>query len=388
MDMNLFRRRSRQWAAAFFILSAILMALHSCGGSSSKIEDFDREVYKPRFASSFRILGSDSGESLIVETKTPWQGAGEGDVRRLFISRNGEQAPEGFDGPVLRDSAMNIIAMSSTHVAMLEAVGKTPRVKGVSGIDYISNPYIRRNRDRIADVGYDSQIDYEKVLALKPDLVLLYGVTGSSPMEAKLRELGIPYIYIGEYLEENPLGKAEWMVVMAELTGNRSDGERAFAGIPKRYEALRKKVAESGEPAPKVMINTPYADSWVLASRGSYVATLIKDAGGDYMYRGTGTKSEPIDMELAYSMVSEADKWINLGQITSRDGLKKALPKFADTKPVVTGEVYNTVGKVLPNGANDYWETGVVQPDVVLRDLVRILHPSLLSDSLVYYRRL
>lgn len=90
---------------------------------------------------------------------------------------------------------------------MLDAVGAANTVVGVSGIEYISNPEIQARRDSIGDVGYEGNINYELLLSLDPDLVLLYGVSGESSMEGKLRELGIPFMYVGDYLEESPLGR-------------------------------------------------------------------------------------------------------------------------------------------------------------------------------------
>ncbi len=113
--------------------------------------------------------------------------------------------------------------------------------------------------------------------------MLLFGVSGASGMESKLLEMGIPFCYIGEYLEESPLGKAEWLVAIAEITDSREKGEAVFEPVPERYDALRAKVAAATSKHPKVMINTPYAGSWFMASTESYVARLIADAGGDYI---------------------------------------------------------------------------------------------------------
>lgn len=124
---------------------------------------------------------------------------------------------------------------------MLDAIGEVRCITGVSGIDYISNPDIQARRDSIGDVGYEGNINYELLLSLDPDLVLLYGVNGASAMESKLEELDIPFMYVGDYLEESPLGKAEWMVVLSEVTGKREKGEKAFAAIPVRYNALKRK---------------------------------------------------------------------------------------------------------------------------------------------------
>ena len=157
---------------------------------------------------------------------------------------------------MLEGDASRIEAMSSTHIAMLDAVGEAGRVVGVSGIDYISNPVIAANRNSIGDVDYEGNINYELLLSLDPDLVLLYGVNGASSMEGKLNELGIPFMYVGDYLEESPLGKAEWMVTLSEVIGKRNEGVKTFAGIPDRYNALKKKVAETVLDAPSVMLNT------------------------------------------------------------------------------------------------------------------------------------
>ena len=139
-------------------------------------------------------------------------------------------------GQVLGKDAERIICMSSTHIAMLDAIGETGRVVGVSGIDYISNPDIQARRDSVGDVGYEGNINYELLLSLDPDLVLLYGVNGASSMEGKLKELDIPFMYVGDYLEESPLGKAEWLVALSEVIGKRAEGEKVFAEIPVRYK--------------------------------------------------------------------------------------------------------------------------------------------------------
>ena len=272
---------------------------------------------------------------------------------------------------------------------MFDAIGQIRRVCGVSGIDYISNPDIQARRDSIGDVGYEGNINYELLLSLDPDLVLLYGVNGASAMESKLEELDIPFMYVGDYLEESPLGKAEWMVVLSEVTGKREKGEKAFAAIPVRYNALKKKVADSTLGTPSVMLNVPYGDSWFMPSTQSYVARLITDAGGRYIYqKNTGNASIPIDLEEAYLLASDADMWLNVGMANSLDDLKASCPKFTDTRCFKNGEVYNNNARTNTAGGNDYYESAVVNPDIVLRDLVKIFHPELVQEECVYYKQL
>ena len=371
---------------AVVALCAIVVA--ACGRKSVSLEDFDKPVYMLEYASGFDIQGADSKQSVLLTVTNPWQGA-DGIAVQLFIARDGETAPEGFDGQVLEGDADRIVAMSSTHIAMLDAIGEVDRVVGVSGIDYISNPDIQARRDRIGDVGYEGNINYELLLSLDPDLVLLYGVNGASGMEPKLRELGIPFLYVGDYLEESPLGKAEWLVVLSEVVGKRAEGEKVFAEIPVRYNALKQRVAENALDAPSVMLNMPYGDSWFMPSAGSYAVRLIEDAGGDYIYKkNTGNASTPVDMEEAYLLASAADLWLNVGMASTLGEVKAACPKFADTRCFRNGYVYNNNARTNAAGGNDYFESGVVHPELVLRDLIKIFHPELVEEDFVYYKRL
>lgn len=371
---------------AVVALCAIVVA--ACGRKSVSLEDFDKPVYMLEYASGFDIQGADSKQSVLLTVTNPWQGA-DGIAVQLFIARDGETAPEGFDGQVLEGDADRIVAMSSTHIAMLDAIGEVDRVVGVSGIDYISNPDIQARCDRIGDVGYEGNINYELLLSLDPDLVLLYGVNGASGMEPKLRELGIPFMYVGDYLEESPLGKAEWMVALSEVVGCRSEGEKVFAEIPVRYNALKQRVAENALDAPSVMLNMPYGDSWFMPSAGSYAVRLIEDAGGDYIYKkNTGNASTPVDMEEAYLLASAADLWLNVGMASTLGEVKAACPKFADTRCFRNGYVYNNNARTNAAGGNDYFESGVVHPELVLRDLIKIFHPELVEEDFVYYKRL
>lgn len=376
-----------------FVIGLFVLAITivSCGGNgNSSVSTYADSIYLPEYASGFRILGAEGRSSVIIESVNPWQGA-DSVVTRLFIARDGEEPPQGFEGQVIEGNARRIVAMSSTHIAMLDVIGETARVVGVSGMDFISNDAVRSRRDSIGDVGYDGNVNYELLLSLQPDIILLYGTNGASGMEPKLKELGIPYVYIGEYLEDSALGKAEWIVAVAEIVGKRDEGIKAFSAIPESYNAIREKAANclKHSSRPKVMINLPYGDSWFMAPTGSYLVRLIEDAGGDYIYKkNNSNESRPIDLEEAFMLVSASDKWINVGQTRSLDELRKNYPKFAATKPVLSGEVYNTTGRVAANGANDYWERGVVEPDVVLRDMVMIFHPELADSDLVYYEKL
>ena len=351
------------------IISLIMLCASlfvACAGEPARgVEEFSQAIYEPRYATGFDISGAEGAASTLLTVRNPWQGA-EGVEKRLFIARDGERAPEGFEGQVIEGAAERVVCMSSTYVAMLDALDCAERVVGVSGIDYIYNTRVREAAEagRVRDVGHDSDINFELLLTLRPDVVLIYGVAGENGVaNAKLDELGIPYFYLGDYVEESPLAKAEWTVV----------------------------VAESAMERPTVMFNTPYRDTWYMPSSRSYAVQLVADAGGRYIYDGNhGTASQPIDLEQAYVLTREADYWINVGQYATLDDLRRDHPRFADAKAVREGRVYSSDRRSTAAGGSDFWESAVVNPDVVLADLVAVLQPDLGlgADSLTYYRQI
>ena len=369
-----------------FTLLCLLFLASCISNKKTSLEAFNQDVYTPEYAAGFKILGADNAQSTLIQVFNPWQGAKEVEMS-YFVSRNGEQAPAGFTGPTILAGAKRIVCMSSSYIAMLDALDQVDRIVAVSGINYVSNPYVLAHKDAIKDMG--PEMNYELLLGLKPDVVLLYGIgDAQTAVTDKLKELSIPYMYIGEYLEESPLGKAEWMVALSELTDSREKGIEIFSEIPKRYQAL-KALTASVEQRPTVMFNTPWNDSWVMPSTKSYMAQLVTDAGADYIYKeNTSNSSAPIGLETAYGLIQKADYWINVGMASTLDELEAVNPKFTDAKSVREKTVYNNNLRQTATGGNDYWESAVVRPDIVLRDLIHVFHPELVSDSLYYYRHL
>ncbi len=389
-----------------------LTVLLMCSCAHRGTVEYDTVYYAPQHASGFDIVGNAGCVSRVVRVMSPWQGA-DSTAMELFIARDGELPPEGFGGQVIDGHASRLAVMSSSYVGLLSALGACDSVAAVSGLRFISDTDILERKDRIMEIGSDSDPDYEGLLACSVDLVLLYGITSSSPMEKRLKALGIPYFYMGEYLEPDPLGRAEWMVALAEIIGQRERGEEVFASLAHRYDSLKtmasgicqydslKAVSSGGKEnnRPKVMLNVPYGDTWFMASSNSAIVRMIEDAGGEYIYKENVTnRSMPIDREEAFILASQADVWLDTGGLGSVEELERACPGFSSVKCVQNGRIYNNDARMSPGGGNEFWESSVAMPDVVLGDLMRILHPdiSALQEScphpqdneLYYYRRL
>lgn len=376
---------------AIVIIAVTLFLVISAGCSQSGTDSAGgKAFYVPEYASGFRIDTLENGITELL-VRDSWQGADNAFGHALMILPADDKVkkPSGYTGQVITGPAQRIAAMSSTHVAMLDAIGCRDRIVAVSGKDYIYNRDVRENPD-IVDVGNQDNADIETLVASKPDLVMLYGITSESRMQSRLEELGIPYVYIGDYTEQTPVGKAEWLVALAHICGVRDAGVAAFKKIPEAYNAVRKAVAEADLPKTKVMFNTPYADSWVLPAAESYQLCLIADAGGEPVYEPSyGNTSTAISMEEAYLLTDKADVWLNLGLATKMSDIKTLVPKLMTSRPVRTGRVYNSNRRITRAGGSDYYESAVINPHIVLKDLATILHPGLFGDyKPVYYRKL
>ena len=145
-----------------------VIVLGACGsGEVCSMEEFSQVRYAPAYASGFDIRGAEGVASAIITARNPWQGA-EDVEQQLLIARNGEKAPKGFVGQVLNGEARRVVCMSSTYVAMIDALDCVDRVVGVSGIDYIYNDHVQAaaEKGRVRDVGHDSDVNFELLLSL------------------------------------------------------------------------------------------------------------------------------------------------------------------------------------------------------------------------------
>lgn len=372
---------SRLKIVVAFIALGIAVGCNQRSAVESHI--FDKVAYAPQYASGF-VIECDSEQNTIIRVTRPWQG--KAPVEQSLAIFQCEEAAANYRGQHIIGHAERIVCMSSSYIAMLDAIGQVERVVGVSGKQYIFNTAISSNPE-IKDIGYDSNIDYEALLALRPDVVLMYGITSEdSTVTAKLRELNIPYLYLGDYTEQSPLGKAEWIVAIGEITGCRAYAEQLFADIVARYNAIKESITVDKKP--KVMFNLPYQDVWYMPSDDSYIVQLVEDAGGEYIYKGkkpTGG-SRGISLEEALLLVNRADIWLNPSQVLTLEELGAVAPHFAGSEVVRSGKVYNNNRIRTQYGGSDFWESAIVRPDIVLSDLSSILSGN--DTDLHYHHKL
>lgn len=322
----------------------LLTLLASCASRPVQEEDtsaYTAEFYTPEYAGGFALKClPDDSTRLILEVYSP-------DTMRVAI-------PQGGFG--------SLACMSSTYVGMLRAAGGADRIVAVSRRDLLTDADVS---SRSVEIGYEGAMDYESLLASGAELTLIYGVGGESAIAGKLAELGVPYIYITDFEEQDPLGRAEWMVALGALAGQ--DARQKFAAVAQAYKPAEGSVS--------VMVNAPYGGAWFMPGRSNYMSRLINDAGGRLTAtQPEGVESKPIDMEIAIPALNSSAIWLNPGRVSSREEAERLVPHAS-----FRGSIWNQT--------SDFFESGAARPDLVLREL-QLIFNGLQADSLHYFHKL
>ena len=378
---------------SYFLLGVVL-ALFGCKGrSDSTVVPEVKDVRKDSFtiyASGFRV--QKLGSLTLVTVTDPWQQS-KNMIFRYVLAPEAEQVPDSLKNiPFIKTPINRAIALSTTHVAMIDQLESSESIVGLSGADFIYSPTIRSRLEsgEIKDVGYGQGLDFEAIVRLNPDVVFLYGVEGNvmTTLE-KLRDLEIPAVFCGEYLETHPLGKAEWIRFFSLFYNKEEQSAYFFNQIDSAYNALSL-IASKVHSKPQVLNGLPWKDTWYMAGGKSFAAKLMEDASGDYLWRDSpSTQALPLDLESVYIRAVNADVWINPGAAGSLADILQLDERLGELDVLKMGQVFNNNARVSAGGGNDYWESGTVRPDLVLADLIQVFHPDLLTDhSFVYYRQL
>ena len=141
---------------------------------------------------------------------------------------------------------------------------------------------------------------------------------------------------------------------------------------------------------PTVFTGSDYQGTWSMPGGNSFAAAFLKDAGADYLWADdTSTGSLPLAFEAVFEKAQSAEYWVNVGYFFTLNDLLAADARYADFAVYQSGNIWNNDAITSATGGNDYYESAVAHPELVLADLIKIFHPELLPDyELVYYRQL
>jgi iron complex transport system substrate-binding protein len=301
-----------------------------------------------------------------------------------------EKLPE--DALVIRTPVRRVVVMETVYIGYLAALDQLDSIVGAATIDYISEPSIReRTRNgTIKAIQIGQSLNIESLMLLQPDLILT-SISGDPTFDVppKLIRSGLPIIITASYMERHPLARAEWIKFLAPFFEVPDKANEVFEKSARHYEALLEKTRAIKE-RPSVFSSAPYSGTWHVAGGDSFTARAIQDAGGYYLWsENTSQGGIPLDTERVFLKAAEADFWIDPSLYRSLGELFAADPRFTKFRATQIGHVYNNTRQVGDNGGNNIWERGIVHPEEVLADLIKIFHPDLLPEhELIYYENL
>jgi iron complex transport system substrate-binding protein len=375
----------------YFICTGFLLAGFIFAGCNRSDSNTVSKYLTPgsyiRYAERFTV--EKKGKTTLLTVIDPWQGAA-GVRQQWILVHSRADIPAGSDtNRVIITPVRKIVAMSTTFLSMISALRESDKVAGISGTALLYDEALRKKVEKgeIQDVGYDDNLNKELVIKIKPDLIMVYGVGGeSSAYAGKLAELGVKVVFNADYLENDPVGKAEWIKFFGALFEKEHSADSVFSAIVSEYDSVKKAVIEKTNERPAVMLGLPWKDTWYISPGNSYISRLIADAGGNYIWKDTRSETSlPYGIESVWTKAANAEYWLNISTVSESSEILAIDPRLAELPPFKNGNMYNNNNRVAPNGGIDYWESGSVKPQVILKDIASILHPGLFPGYSPFY---
>ena len=335
-----------------------------------------------KYAKGFKI--SKYKTYTILEINQPWPNA-ERTFRYVLIDKENAAktsfVKDEFDGIVITPIE-KIVATSTTHLPALELLNIEKALVGFPGTDYVSSKTIKKQIDNgnVRELGKNEGLNTEVVLELYPDVVVAFGIDGGNRSLETIKRSGIPIIFNGDWVENSPLAKAEWIKLFGVLSNKEKETDSIFNKIEENYLEA-KKLAQNATSKPTVLAGAMHNDIWFLPNGTSTEAQLLKDANVKYLWSDTkGVGSLKLSFESVYVKAKSADIWLNPSNYSSLENLKNGNENHSLFDAFQNKNIYTFTNTTGATGGVLYYEMGMTRPDLVLKDIIKVCHPELLSD--------
>ncbi|NJB72010.1 iron complex transport system substrate-binding protein [Saonia flava] len=331
---------------------------------------------------------SDTGITTIKVT-SPWPNANKSFVYALvpkeklsIVTLNKDEYDAIVAVPVER-----IVSTSTTHIPALESLGVLDNLIGFPDTQYISSNAARKRIDggQIQELGNNEQLNTEMLIAIQPDVVFGFGIDNQNTTYETIQQANIPVVYNGDWTEETPLGKAEWIKFFAPFFQLEKKADSIFNEIESSYKEA-KILAKKANVKPSILSGAMYKDVWYLPGGNSWAAKFLEDANGNYLWSDKEeTGSLSLSIESVLEIAQQANFWIAPSQYTSYQAMLKGNQHYAQFDAFKNKKVYTFSSTVGETGGILYYELAPNRPDLVLKDLIHILHPELLPNHQLFF---
>lgn len=377
----------RNWKFVSLFLG-IISLLYSCQNKeATAVTTWDENKNIIVDASGLDIYQYEDFSAILIHD--PWPNATE--KFQYIAARDLSKIPDSLKKyPAIQIPIQRAIATSTTHIPSFEYLNVLDQLVGFPNTNYISSQaaieYIKAGK--IKDLGAIDKLEVETVLSLQPQIIIAHGIDNNNARFDLFKNNGITVLYNGDWNDNSPLGKAEWIKFFGELFDKQELATQWYNQVKKEFHQSAQQLAEKVKNRPTVLSGSMYKNVWYAPSGESWAAEYLAMAGGDYIWKHTkGTGSLNLHFEEVLSKAQKADFWITSSSYTTIDELLESYPHYNRFDAVKQKKVYGFSQKNNSTGGILFYELANSRPDLVLKDLIKILHPELESThELVFYQ--
>lgn len=371
----------------FFIISVFVILFNCKNKEVQPSLKLDVATVNLSYAKGFEITHHENFTTLTINS--PWPKA-EKTYRYALVKKNMASKitlnKDEFDG-IITIPIEKMVVTSTTHIPALELLEVEESLIGFPGTDYISSEKTRTRIDNgnIRELGKNEGINTEVLLDIQPNVVIGFGIDGNNKNFETIKKSGIPVIYNGDWMEQSPLAKAEWIKFFGVLYNKKKEADSIFNSIEKSYLEA-KSLASNTQNKPTILSGAMHKDIWYLPNGKSTEAQILKDANVNYLWSDTeGSGSISLNFEVVFEKAKKADLWINPSYYTSYEALEKANQHYTKFDAFKNKNIYTFAKTTGSTGGVLYYELGIARPDLVLKDIIKICHPELLDNYKPYF---
>ena len=339
-----------------------------------------------RHAKGFDIVDDNGIKKLII--KTAFQNSTEVSEYEI-LKKNSTSTSK---NKIIKVPIQRIALTSTTHIPMVELLNKETTIVGFANTKYVSSEKTSAliAVGKIKEIGKESSLNTEVILDLKPEIVIGFSVSAANKSLTTLQKSGIPVLYNGDWLEETPLGRAEWIKFFGVLFDKEKQADSIFKVIEANY-LKAKNSALKATTKPTILSGAIMSkDIWNLPAGNSFVAQFLKESNTNYLWNNSkGKGSLSLSFESVFEKGKDADFWIAPGYFSSKEQLLQSNQIYTEFEAFKNNKIYTPSTKKGKTDGVLYYELAPVRPDLVLKDLIKITHPNLLPNyTLTFFEKM
>ena len=356
----------------------VFLLITSCKKEAVKVSEKIQIESTIKYAKGFDIINDNGVKKIVI--KSAYKNSK--DIFEFEILKN-TSLKKSSKNEIIKVPVKKIVVTSTTHIPMVELLNEESSIVGFPYSKYVSSEKTRVLIDagKIREIGRENSLNTEVLLDLEPELVVGYSVSSADKSLTTIKKAGINVIYNGDWLEETPLGRAEWIKFFGVLFDKEKQADSIFKVIEANY-LNAKAIALKSTKKPTVLSGAIMSkDIWNLPAGESFVSQFLNDANLNYLWKNSeGKGSLSLSFESVFDKGKDAEFWIAPGYFSTKEQLLESNNLYAEFSAFKNDKIYTPTTKKGKTGGVIYYELAGTRPDLVLKDIIKITNPTLLPN--------